>query len=131
YIKLNDGNALSVSKFDVAGVELQKGIKGFIYGERGVWRPGDTIHLNFILNDKKNPVPQQHPVVFELSDPYGKVIDKKTSVNSIGGFFNFSTTTDPEAPTGNYMAKVKVGGAVFTKNIKVETIKPNRLKIKT
>src|SRR5690606_11605179 len=99
YIKLNDGNALSVSKFDVAGVELQKGIKGFIYGERGVWRPGDTIHLNFILNDKKNPVPQQHPVVFELSDPYGKVIDKKTSVNSIGGFFNFSTTTDPEAPT--------------------------------
>lgn len=131
YIKLNDGNTLSISKFDVSGVELQKGIKGFIYGERGVWRPGDTIHLNFILNDKKNPIPEQHPVVFELSDPYGKVIDKKTEVNGIGGFFNFSTTTDPEAPTGNYLAKVKVGGATFTKRIRIETIKPNRLKIKT
>ena len=28
YIKLNDGNALSMSKFDVSGTKLQKGIKG-------------------------------------------------------------------------------------------------------
>ena len=45
YIKLNDGNALSISKFDVSGVELHKGIKGFIYGERGVWRPGGKTNL--------------------------------------------------------------------------------------
>lgn len=131
YIKLNDGNALSISKFDVSGVELHKGIKGFIYGERGVWRPGDTIHLNFILNDTKSPIPSQHPVVFELSDPYGKVIDKKTNIEGEGGFYNFSTPTNPEATTGNYLAKVKIGGATFSKRIKVETIKPNRLKIKT
>ena len=40
YIKLNDGSALSLSKFDVSGVKTQKGIKGYLYGERGVWRPG-------------------------------------------------------------------------------------------
>lgn len=131
YIKLNDGNALSISKFDVSGVELQKGIKGFIYGERGVWRPGDTIHLNFILNDTKSPIPSQHPVLFELSDPYGKVVAKKTLIDGLGGFYNFSTPTNPEATTGTYLAKVKIGGATFSKRIKVETIKPNRLKIKT
>lgn len=131
YIKLNDGNALSISKFDVSGVELQKGIKGFIYGERGVWRPGDTLHLNFILNDKNNPIPQQHPIVFELSDPYGKIVEKKVNINGIAGFYNFSTPTSQDAPTGNYLAKVMIGGATFTKRIKVETIKPNRLKIKT
>ena len=43
YVKLNDGNALSVSKFNVSGTSLQKGIKGFIFGERGVWRPGDKL----------------------------------------------------------------------------------------
>ena len=131
YIKLNDGNSLSISKFDVSGVELQKGIKGLIYGERGVWRPGDTLHLNFILNDKNNPIPQQHPVVFELSDPYGKIVDKKINIDGVNGFYNFSTPTDQDAPTGNYLAKVMIGGATFTKRIKVETIKPNRLKIKT
>ena len=35
------------------------------------------------------------------------------------------------AATGNWLAKVSVGGATFTKTIKIETIKPNRLKIKT
>ncbi len=36
---------------DVAGEALQKGLKGFIYGERGVWRPGDNLYLSFIFND--------------------------------------------------------------------------------
>ncbi len=39
YVKLDDGNSLSLSKFNVSGKKLQKGLKGFIYGERGVWRP--------------------------------------------------------------------------------------------
>ncbi|NJO26006.1 MAG: hypothetical protein HC867_09950 [Bacteroidia bacterium] len=45
------------------------------------------------------------------------------------GFYVFKTATDPSSPTGNWLAKVKVGGAVFEKRMKVETIMPNRLKI--
>ena len=41
YLKLDDGNSLSMSNFNVAGQVVQNGVKGFIYGERGVWRPGD------------------------------------------------------------------------------------------
>ncbi|MCE9538570.1 MAG: hypothetical protein K8R85_05050, partial [Bacteroidetes bacterium] len=52
YLKLDDGSALSLSAFDISGEQIQKGIKGFIYGERGVWRPGDTLFLSFILEDK-------------------------------------------------------------------------------
>ena len=36
YMKLFDGNSLSLSKFDVAGSKTQKGLKGYLYGERGV-----------------------------------------------------------------------------------------------
>ena len=45
YLRVDDGSALSLSSFDVSGEVVQKGIKGFIYGDRGVWRPGDTLHL--------------------------------------------------------------------------------------
>ncbi len=131
YIKLNDGNALSVSKFDVSGVQLQKGIKGFIYGERGVWRPGDTLHLSFMLNDNANKLPKGHPVKFELRDPYGKVTYQETNTKGVNNFYKFTVNTSDEAPTGNWQAKVLVGGAVFAKSLKIETIKPNRLKIKT
>ncbi|WP_298313755.1 MG2 domain-containing protein [uncultured Aquimarina sp.] len=130
YVKLNDGNALSVSKFDVSGVRLQKGIKGYIYGERGVWRPGDTLFLSFMLNDNANKLPKGHPVKFELKDPYGKVIHQETKTEGIGNFYKFIVETSDEAPTGNWQAKVNVGGASFAKSLKIETIKPNRLKIK-
>ncbi|EZH71826.1 membrane protein [Aquimarina atlantica] len=131
YVKLNDGNALSVSKFDVSGVRLQKGIKGYIYGERGVWRPGDTLFLSFMLNDNANKLPKGHPVKFELRDPYGKVTYQETKTNGINNFYKFIVHTSEEAPTGNWQAKVNVGGASFSKTLKIETIKPNRLKIKT
>ncbi len=131
YIKLNDGNSLSVSKFNVSGVELQKGLKGFIFGERGVWRPGDNIFLSFILNDKANELPDNHPVKLELLDPYNKVVHREIKTSGLNNFYRFDLKTDENAPTGNWLAKISVGGASFNKTIKIETIKPNRLKIKT
>ena len=130
YLKLNDGNALSMSKFKVSGQKLQKGLKGFIYGERGVWRPGDTLHLNFVLNDKMNPLPKNHPISMELRDAQGKVVDIKSTWNGVNGFYTFKFPTSVDAPTGNWNCLVQVGGVNFQKNLKVETVKPNRLKIK-
>lgn len=129
YVKLNDGNSLSLSKFDVSGAKTQKGIKGFIYAERGVWRPGDSIHLNFVLNDRDNQLPKGHPVKLEVTDPYGKLVHKKVVSDHVGQFYSFPFATTTESMTGVYRAKVSVGGAKFRKNIKVETVKPNRLKI--
>jgi len=131
YVKLNDANALSVSKFNVDGVALQKGIKGFIFGERGVWRPGDQLFVSFLLNDNANKLPVGHPVKLELLDPYNKVVHREVKTNSLDNFYSFVLKTNENAPTGNWLAKISVGGATFTKTIKIETIKPNRLKIKT
>ena len=47
YLKLDDGSALSMSMFDVGGTETQDGLKGFMYGDRGVWRPGDSLFITF------------------------------------------------------------------------------------
>ena len=130
YIKLTDGNSLSLSKFDVSGNRLQRGLKGYIYGERGVWRPGDSLHLTFMLNDKANKLPKNHPVKLEITNPNGKLVYKKVTTNNVNNFFKFTVPTATEYKTGNYNAKVSVGGATFYKGLKIETVKPNRLKIK-
>ena len=130
YLKLDDGSSLSLSMFDVSGDKVQKGLKGFLYGERGVWRPGDTIFLMFILEDKHKTLPVGYPVSMELFDPRGQLVKKMIRTENINGFYSFITTTDPEAPTGNWEARVRVGNAVFSKNLRVETVMPNRLKIK-
>ncbi len=129
YLKLDDGSSLALSRFDVSGEEVKNGIKGFIFGERGVWRPGDTMFLNFIVEDKQAKLPKDHPVEFSLFTPQGQLYKHTVQTDAEDGFYLFKTNTDAAAPTGNWLAKIKVGGAVFEKRIKVETIMPNRLKI--
>ncbi|HMC99441.1 MAG TPA: MG2 domain-containing protein, partial [Ferruginibacter sp.] len=129
YLKLDDGSSLPLSRFDVSGEEIKNGIKGFIFGERGVWRPGDTMYLNFIVEDREKKLPEDHPVEFSLFTPTGQLYKHAVQNDAADGFYLFKTNTDASAPTGNWLAKVKVGGAVFEKRIKVETVMPNRLKI--
>ena len=136
YAKLDDGNALSLSKFDVSGKILEKGLKGFLYTERGVHRPGDTIHLTFALNDQANPLPKNHPIKLEVTDARGKLVKQEIVSENVNpqqaknGFYYFPIATQDTNPTGNWNATVHVGGASFSKNLKVATVKPNRLKIK-
>ncbi len=129
YLKLDDGGALSMSNFDVSGERIRAGIKGFIYGERGVWRPGDNIFLSFMLEDKDNNIPEDHPVVLEFRDPMNNLQDRQVSTRGLNGLYTFSLKTDEKDPTGNWQAKIAVGNSVFSKTVKVETIKPNRLKV--
>ncbi len=128
YLRLDDGNALSLSNFDVVGQSVEAGIKGFLYGDRGVWRPGDSLHINFILEDETGRLPEYHPVIFELTNPRGQLARRIVRTDGVGGIYNFSTATAADALTGNWLAKVQVGGADFTQTVRIETIKPNRLR---
>ena len=130
YLKLAEGSSVSLSMFDIGGEAVQKGIKGFIYGERGVWRPGDSIYMTFMLEDKSGKLPLNHPVNLSLYNPSGQMVSRSVLTSSVNGFYSFRTMTPPSAPTGNWLAKVKVGGVEFQKNLKIETVKPNRLKIR-
>lgn len=129
YLKLDDGNSLPLSRFDVGGEEVKKGIKGFVFGERGVWRPGDSLFINCIIEDKSGNLPADHPVDFSLYTPQGQLYRHAVQTGSTDGFYVFKTATDASAPTGSWLAKIKVGGAIFDKRIKIETVMPNRLKI--
>lgn len=129
YLKVRDGLSLSTSKFETAGETNKNGIKGFMYTERGVRRPGDSIYVSLMIEDETGKLPKEHPVHFELINPKGKVIKKAVSIGDKDGIHVFRTTTDMDDPTGNWSCRAKVGNATFYKGIKVETVKPNRLKI--
>jgi uncharacterized protein YfaS (alpha-2-macroglobulin family) len=129
YLKLDDGSALNVSAFDVQGERVDKGLKGMLYGERGVWRPGDSLYLTFLLEDAAQKLPKDHPVVLELSDPLGRMDQRLVRTSGVNGMYAFRCATSPDAPTGVWNALVRVGGTTFQRSIRIETVKPNRLKI--
>ena len=131
YLKVSDGEEKSLSRFDVGGRKIENGLKGFVYGERGVWRPGDTLHVTMILKDKDKTLPVAHPATIEVFTPQGQFFYKSVSSGSGDGFYAFAIPTTSESPTGVWNAYIKVGGSAFHKALRIETIKPNRLKVNT
>ncbi len=130
YLEVKEEASLSLSRFDVSGKEVQEGLKGYVYTERGVWRPGDSLYVSFILEDKEKRLPEKHPVTLEVYTPRGQFYQRQVKSEGVNGFYTFIVTTDPAAETGMWQARVKVGGTTFYKPLRVETIKPNRLRVR-
>ena len=128
YLKIKTGNERSLSRFDVGGEVLKEGIKAFIYGERGVWRPGDTLHVSAIVADKGRNLPAAHPATLEVYTPAGQFYAKYTRKGT-DGFYSFDVPTKADDPTGYWNAYLKLGGSSFHKVLHIENVKPNRLKV--
>ncbi|MBR0538787.1 MAG: hypothetical protein IJK36_00985 [Bacteroidales bacterium] len=129
-IKLNDGNALSYSRFNVAGEPVEKGVSAFAYSNRGVWRPGDELQLNLMLNDLESNIPDDYPIVLEVIDATGRLYAKQVNTKPVNDLYCFLVPTNVADETGVWTARFKVGTSTIVKNLRVETVKPNRLEIK-
>lgn len=129
YLTLGYGNSLSLSSFDIGGVDVSSGIDAYMYAERGIWRPGDTVFLNAVINDEENPLPANHPVVLTIRDPEGKQLYRKSVQRGSGQILDFSFATGYESLTGTYRATLEIGGKTFYKSLPIETVLPNRYDI--
>jgi len=86
--------------------------------------------LSFMLNDAASKLDKSHPISFKLNDPNGKLTFQSVQKYNDLNHYKFIIPTRDSHPTGNWEAVISMGGAKFYKSIKIETIKPNRLKIK-
>jgi len=129
YLRMSSSEALSYSHFPTDGVVVREGMKGFLYNERGVYRPGDTIYAGFMLHDLTGNLPGNIPVTIELYNARSQLAGKKVLSRNAADHYlvHFPTSSDDE--TGTWRIKVLVGSRTFTKSIAVETVKPNRLKL--
>ena len=78
YLKLVRGEMRPLGSFDVSGEAINEGIKAFLYAERGVWRPGDTIFLNSVIESQSEMMLQGNnpPLVLSVYNPRGQRIHK-------------------------------------------------------
>lgn len=129
FLKVARNRALPTNQFNTGGQTVRDGLKGFFYGERDVWRPGDDIHLTFILEDRNDVLPDDHPLTLDWFDPRGNKVKSVTLNQPVGDFYAFTLSTRDDAPTGNWRAVARLGERYFDTPVRVEAIKPNRLKI--
>ena len=116
--------------FDTQGVVSEGGMRAFVYADRGVHRPGDTIYLDAIVRYNDKPLDSAHPVLLTLKTPRGKAFVDKRMMESRGeGFYHYEIKTPKNADTGVWEAILHIGDSVFRKELSIESVAPNRLKV--
>ncbi|MDE3001442.1 MAG: MG2 domain-containing protein [Gemmatimonadota bacterium] len=129
-IKCNE-MAWNLSTFDTGGAATPPdGVRAFVYSERGVYRPGDEVHLSLIARNSEQTFPENHPVTLKLFNPRNQLVLERTARTGRDGFYVFSFRTDPDDPTGNWRARLEVGSRTFDHTVKVETVAPYRLRVR-
>lgn len=95
--------------------------KGFIYSDRGLYCPGDSIFLTFASYDPFRRLPEQSPVSLDLYDPQKKLVKSFRVQHGLNGFFCFKIATLPSFQEGTWIASVKTGDFTFQKNLSFKT----------
>jgi len=118
-----------LSSFDVGGRNQRSGgTDVFSYTDRGVHRPGDMIHLSAIVRIKNELPPATLPIKLEVHNTLDQVVHRTSLAAGPNGLVHFPIQTNGSDPTGAWRAIITVGSQEFTHPLKVEMVKPVRLK---
>lgn len=149
YLPLDRGDRnVDLSRFDVGGLSygnLPNQIQAYLFSDRGMYRPGDTMHIGIVAKQsswaqKLNDV----PVEVEVIDARGLVVRREIIKLGVGGMAEFTHTTLDSAPTGNYTINLNMARETGTTDpatleapplnlgsvvVKVQEFMPDRMKV--
>jgi len=123
-------NDVDLSPFDIAGDRIPKdGYSAFVYGERDIYRPGETLEGVAVVRTRALEAPPEMPLVVKHWD--SDTERESIRVNSgDGGIASFKINLPPYARTGRHRLDVIAGKDVIgTYNFQVEEFVPDRIKV--
>lgn len=131
FLEFNTGR-LNLGDFDIGGrPPVGKGYEAFLYTDRGVYRPGDTIHIVSTMRDGQQQIPPNFPIKLLILDPRWQEFQSFKGRTGESGADEFCLGIPTYAKTGNYTAKLliaddkEIGRVTF----KVEEFLPARMKV--
>ncbi len=84
-----------------------------LYTERGIYRPGDAIHLTGLIRDAAGQIPAAFPLEITLKRPDGKKVEQRivTPKPDEQGFFHADFATAGDGQLGRYEFSIALPGA--------------------
>ena len=100
---------------------------GYIYTDRPVYRPGDTVHFRGILRRSKSPsgyaIPAGQSFAVQIQDPDGKSVYTKHLTANSNGIVHDEFTTNRTASLGGYFIQVGGSDGSMTGNFEIQDYK--------
>lgn len=131
YLLLQDAK-VETSRFEVEGKrDNPTGFDAFVYGDRNIYRPGETIHFNTVI---RNPVWEsvgEIPLKIKVLSPNGKEYRVLRQTTNEQGAIATDVPIDLAAVTGTYVTEIYNANDVLlaSRNISIEEFIPDRIRV--
>ncbi|RZJ86558.1 MAG: alpha-2-macroglobulin family protein, partial [Brevundimonas sp.] len=122
----NDPNALSTD-----GRSANAVVDSYVYADRGVYRPGETVHVVALVRDR-DAVAASRKGSLVVSRPSGTEFKRIAFDKSAGGYVTSDLVLPRSAPRGQWSAKVMIEGVdrpAGEMSFAVEDFAPQRLAV--
>ena len=124
-------NGLAAWNFHVAmdRDRSQVKLRGFMHTDRGLYRPGEQVHVKGIarstrLGEALDVPAEGKPVKVTVTGPTGKSILETTAKLSEYGGFWFDVDLPGDARLGDYYVSARLDNGTFTRSFTVEEYRP-------
>ncbi len=110
-----------------------KAYDGYLFTDRDLYRPGETVHLRWMVRTNYGDALANVPFELLITDPRNAiVVDQPTTLSAFGsGGYDFLSKAT--SPTGPYKATLKIPGpngwVIGSCQFKLEEFVPNRMKV--
>ncbi|HET6161993.1 MAG TPA: alpha-2-macroglobulin [Dongiaceae bacterium] len=125
--------AYDLSDRGVGGRTAPANLDLFIYTDRGVYRPGETVHLGALLRDWTGKSKAELPITLRLVRPDGVEAQRFENLKDKEGGFLQDIAISDTARTGQWTVEAFVdphAPAIASKNFLVEEVVPARIETK-
>lgn len=126
------GPAFDLSDRGVSGRPEPGPLDAFLYPERGVYRPGETVHLTTLLRNERASAIDGVPLTVKISRPDGVEARVEQASDQGGGSYSIDVPLADSAYTGTWTAEAYVdpkGQAIGSTAFQVEDFVPARIRV--
>ncbi|GAB2795687.1 hypothetical protein GCM10027275_46120 [Rhabdobacter roseus] len=123
---------VETSRFEVEGLrDNASGLQAFIYGERNLYRPGETLHYNTVVRTLGWETAADLPLKIRLVTPNGREYRSWRKSTNGQGAVETQVKLDAAALTGTYLLEVYNANEVLlaSQPVSVEEFLPDRIKV--
>nr|WP_229216061.1 MG2 domain-containing protein [Dyadobacter frigoris] len=131
YLLLDD-TRVETSRFEVEGQrDNTSGLQAFIYGQRDMYRPGETLHFNTVIRNQNWQVASEVPLKLRLVTPNGREYRIWRKSTNKQGAVETEVGMETAVLTGTYVLEVYNANDVLlaSQSVNVEEFMPDRIKV--
>jgi alpha-2-macroglobulin len=117
----------------VEGRDPAKKADAYVYTERGVYRPGETVNLTALLRDQHGKAMPKVPLTFRIFRPDGVEVFTQVTQDAGAGSHTLTLDTQANSYTGQWVAGVYLdpkGAEISRTTFQLDDFVPPRIEVK-